>query len=996
MRVDLNQILHKIFISHFYARSIFLLIITYCLFGIILLFQFKEKQVEKFAYHTLYAAIVAALPYVSVVEAAEYTERVNSTTTPLQDGDVINISQASKTNVGIWVSANAPVQINNGRIDITVNTDTNNPRGMSITETKGNNLGDGTRISVNSNSADRNSAIGINIVDNSTLAANNIELLASGKSQATAISMGGKNSQIDLNGVSSINVKAEKAATGALLKDNNILNFDKASFKVESAIASGVILSGDNSAVNLGSGTHIEISSQSNADPGVIDDSAGVVLSDVVGVKKLDAENLKISASGKNGKGIIIDTASDKSTVNLGANSVINTSGDYGTGLEIRENGNVALNAKGLFVQTAGKNANAMDAHSGLISLTEGSKLISLNAGGIYADNLKGISAINPEITLKDSEVNGHTFGIIASGDDTKITMDNTKVIAGTQNALTSISGSHISFSGNSELSSLQGNAIETDGDGSYVVGRGNSYINGNIVAKNQSKIELELNGQSYVNSAVKTDDNSIVNIALSDNSVWNSNGDSTLDNLSLNSSALYINKDVTSPFINSTVTVNGNYSANNAKIYFNSVLSGDESLSDKLIVKGNTSGNTDVYVNNVGGKGAETINGIELIHVDGLSNGEFNQKGRITAGAYDYQLVRGQGDKAKNWYLTSSFNKNNQLADNVQDKAFRPEGAAYAANLAIVNNMFTDRLSDRPVETIYTDLFTGEQKTTSLWLRQSGEHNRWSDKSGQLKTRSNIYTVQLGGDFATLSLAGNDSLQLGSMVGYGYSKSNTRSSITGYKAEGSVNGYSVGIYSTWFEDDLTREGYYSHNWLQYGWFDNTIKGQGIPREDFKSKGLSASIEFGLNKKIVESQNNSSSSNSWFIQPQAQVTWMGISADKHRENNGSEIEMKGEGNIQTRLGIRTYLKGHNSMDEGKGREFQPYLETNWIHNTRDYSAIMDGIAISQAGAKNISEIKLGAEGKINTHISMWGGVGVQVGDKGYSNNSAMFGLKYIF
>ncbi|HGL6326878.1 TPA: hypothetical protein ACKFQ2_000834 [Citrobacter amalonaticus] len=241
---------------------------------------------EKFAYHTLYAAIVAALPYVSVVEAAEYTERVNSTTTPLQDGDIINISQASKTNVGIWVSANAPVQINNGRIDITVNTDTNNPRGMSITETKGNNLGDGTRIFVNSNSVDRNSSIGINIVDNSTLAANNLQLLASSKSQATAISMGGNNSQIDLNGASTINAKAEKAATGALLKDNNILNIDKALINVESAIASGIILSGDNSAVNLGSGTYIKISSQSNADPGVIDDSAGVVLSDVAGVKK--------------------------------------------------------------------------------------------------------------------------------------------------------------------------------------------------------------------------------------------------------------------------------------------------------------------------------------------------------------------------------------------------------------------------------------------------------------------------------------------------------------------------------------------------------------------------------------------------------------------------------------------------------------------------------------------------------------------------------------
>lgn len=35
---------------------------------------------------------------------------------------------------------------------------------------------------------------------------------------------------------------------------------------------------------------------------------------------------------------------------------------------------------------------------------------------------------------------------------------------------------------------------------------------------------------------------------------------------------------------------------------------------------------------------------GIELIHVDGRSDGNFAQSGRITAGAYDYSLVRGQG----------------------------------------------------------------------------------------------------------------------------------------------------------------------------------------------------------------------------------------------------------------------------------------------------------------------------------------------------------------
>lgn len=64
-----------------------------------------------------------------------------------------------------------------------------------------------------------------------------------------------------------------------------------------------------------------------------------------------------------------------------------------------------------------------------------------------------------------------------------------------------------------------------------------------------------------------------------------------------------------------------------------NTVLNGDDSVTDKLVVEGDTSGTTAVTVNNAGGTGAKTLNGIELIHVDGKSEGEFVQAGRIVAG---------------------------------------------------------------------------------------------------------------------------------------------------------------------------------------------------------------------------------------------------------------------------------------------------------------------------------------------------------------------------
>ncbi|ELS8111499.1 autotransporter outer membrane beta-barrel domain-containing protein, partial [Escherichia coli] len=53
-----------------------------------------------------------------------------------------------------------------------------------------------------------------------------------------------------------------------------------------------------------------------------------------------------------------------------------------------------------------------------------------------------------------------------------------------------------------------------------------------------------------------------------------------------------------------------------------------------------------------------------------------------------------------------------------------------------------------------------------------------------------------------------------------------------------------------------------------------------------------------------------------------------------------------------------------------------------------------GVNVSQEGARNIGEIKAGVEGQITPNLSLWGNVGIQTGDKGYSNTVGMLGIKY--
>ncbi|WP_145491108.1 autotransporter outer membrane beta-barrel domain-containing protein [Yersinia rohdei] len=445
-----------------------------------------------------------------------------------------------------------------------------------------------------------------------------------------------------------------------------------------------------------------------------------------------------------------------------------------------------------------------------------------------------------------------------------------------------------------------------------------------------------------------------------------------------------------------------GDYSSLDGALHFHTKLnSDDDSEKDQLWITGDVKGNTTVYVHEAGGAGAKTLHGIPLIKVDGNIDGTFTQAGRIVAGAYDYELkshrhvitdgtTRSAADPMY-YYLSSNIadedSGDSTTSPRLEQHIKRPEAGSYIANLAAANNMFINRLSDRQAEMEYFDPLSGERKMTSMWLRNEGGHNRSHDTSGQLKTQANRYVVQLGGDVLRWNSNDQDLWRVGLMAGYGNSRSTTTSNARGYNAKSKADGYSVGIYGTWFANLAEQTGPYADSWVQYSWFNNSVDGEGLAREEYDSKGVSASLEGGYTFKVGEDK-----SHSYFIQPQAQAVWMGVKADDHRETNGTQVRGEGDNNVQTRLGIRAFMKS----DNGKGQRFEPFAEANWLYNTNEFGVTMNGATIEQAGAKNIAELKLGVEGNINQQLNAWGNVGQQIGDKGYSETNVMLGVKYSF
>ena len=48
------------------------------------------------------------------------------------------------------------------------------------------------------------------------------------------------------------------------------------------------------------------------------------------------------------------------------------------------------------------------------------------------------------------------------------------------------------------------------------------------------------------------------------------------------------------------------------------------------------------------------------------------------------------------------------------------------------------------------------------------------------------------------------------------------------------------------------------------------------------------------------------------------------------------------------------------------------------------------------GARNIGEVKMGVESKVNQRVNLWGSIAQQVGNKGYSDTQGVLGVKYLF
>jgi outer membrane autotransporter protein len=294
---------------------------------------------------------------------------------------------------------------------------------------------------------------------------------------------------------------------------------------------------------------------------------------------------------------------------------------------------------------------------------------ISENDKGVTLENTQvvGKLSLQSDVTLEGKteflptsvlETKGHGIRnngelIFGSNDDTNI------------NAIIDGLGS-LSKEGRTTLT-LFGERDDKSPDFSY---SGDTNINdGTLKLSNAQFLKSKINGQQdtqlILENTTLTTTIQGGNLLIGENSVWNMTGNSNISDLVISQTST-INLSPTG--IGNKLVINGDYISKYGTLLFQTELEGDNSITDHILIKGNTAGHTRIRIVNSHGNGAETKVGIPLIEVLGISDGVFEQLGRSKAGAFEYKLGRGEGDRNKNWYLRSSFADydagNKELAD--------------------------------------------------------------------------------------------------------------------------------------------------------------------------------------------------------------------------------------------------------------------------------------------------------------------------------------------
>lgn len=427
--------------------------------------------------------------------------------------------------------------------------------------------------------------------------------------------------------------------------------------------------------------------------------------------------------------------------------------------------------------------------------------------------------------------------------------------------------------------------------------------------------------------------------------------------------------------------TITGNYSGvAGSQFAIDTVVGNDSSLTDKLVVNGSTSGTTALRVTNVGGAGAQTIEGIQVVQVDGASDATFSLAAPVQAGSYEYTLQKNgvstpvDGD----WYLRSTF-----VATCANTPALCPVNPIDPDNKVVPPKPPVDIY--RPGVALYVtaqsaNADAGFLQMSTLHQRMGEQRELTTDKpqtwgrsiggglsnNGHNRFEYDQFTtgLQLGRDLLHETSSAGTQQRAGVTVQYAHSTMDAMDRVrplVGLSQDtGSMNSNSLGLGG--YYTRMNQVGAYLDVVSQVNHLTNKFSDSYGGRS--KQKGWQFGLSAEVGKPVAELDG-------WKFEPQAQLSYLNTRYDGFTDRYSNADGLNAD-QLRGRLGLRVYK---NYMVENKAAQY--YGIVNVQHDFLKAKAItlhdrvgMGSASVRESYDRTFGELGLGIQGHIrnNTYV----------------------------
>ncbi|WP_064590329.1 autotransporter domain-containing protein [Streptobacillus moniliformis] len=499
-------------------------------------------------------------------------------------------------------------------------------------------------------------------------------------------------------------------------------------------------------------------------------------------------------------------------------------------------------------------------------------------------------------------------------------------------------------------MDNVTGELDSTEGDNDTLRLIGEGKITDSNKFKEFEKLHLDSSKWEFINEEYKVNNeilvensNPSIRKAKLKTKKFTNNERSTINVLEASNIEVedkFVNKGLIS-FLNSkdntsNLSIKGNYIGENSKLLMRTYI--DELKSDKLKLDGSVNGSTGVEISNPNSTLDKRMkNKLKLIETKSSTKDAFTLL-NSEYGIYKYGLNLEGND----WYLNQTYNM--------------PIIGIILNSTNNARNEFNLTFNDHNESIANKKLWTKLSKIYSNNILSG-------DNKFNLPIKSNTSNIFMGYDLVESNIK-DRTYKYGVFGNVGFDKANNL---------GKTNAFGLGIYGT-----FKNNNWYVDSWLNYMYLKNRIAIKNELR--YINHALKASLEIGTRGDMYIGKMRLHSSHYWQL-IYSHIFNTGLKYDE-------DVKYFGNSNIKSRLGTNLTLFTHF-------KNINPYLEFNWIYDTRLVGVRVEKEEYLYNNNKNTFELKWGLrEMNVNDRLSMWVNIVHRFNEAGYRANGAEFGVQY--